>query len=57
MIMMVVDDVAARFRQRARECRQMADEVRENDWREMLLGLAQDLEDEADKIDGENEPD
>jgi hypothetical protein len=57
MIMMVVDDVATRFRQRARECRQMADEVRENDWREMLLGLAQDLEDEADKIDGENEPD
>lgn len=35
----------------------MADEVREDDWRKTLLGLAQDLEDEADKIDGENEPD
>ena len=46
-------DTAARFRKRAAECRQMAEEVREPDWIEVLLGLAQDLEHEADKMDGE----
>ena len=46
---------AARFRKRARECRRMATEVRENDWRETLLGLAQDLENEAGRIDAEKE--
>lgn len=46
-------ETSARFRARARECRQMAEEVREPDWRETLLGLAQDLEDEADKIEAE----
>ena len=44
---------AARFRRRAAECRQMAEEVREPDWRRLLLDLAQDLEDEADKMDSE----
>jgi hypothetical protein len=46
-------ETAARFRERARECRQMAKEVQEPDWRELLLSLAQDLEDEADRIDTE----
>lgn len=31
----------------------MADEVREPDWRNTLLELAKDLEDEADEIDAE----
>ena len=44
---------AARFRTRARECREMAAEVREPDWIKLLLELAQDLEDEADNIDAE----
>ena len=49
----VEEDTASRFRRRARECRQMAAEVKEPDWLRTLLDLAQDLEDEADKIDTE----
>ena len=48
------NETSARFRTRARECRQMAEEVRELDWRKTLLELAQDLEEEADKIDDED---
>ena len=44
---------AARFRQRARECRKIAEEAKSPAWRESLLSLAKDLEDEADKIDAE----
>jgi hypothetical protein len=47
------DDTAARFRMRARECRRMAEEVREPDWLRLLLELAGDLELEADKLDRE----
>lgn len=47
------DDTAARFRQRARECRLLAAETQSEDWRQSLLALAQDLEDEADQIDAE----
>ena len=46
-------DDASRFRKRARECRDMAVEAGGEDWRETLLALARDLEDEADKIDAE----
>lgn len=56
-VVTMVADSSALFRRRARECRQMAAEVREPDWRATLLGLAQDLEDEADKIDAEQKPD
>jgi hypothetical protein len=42
---------ATRFRKRARECRRIADEVREPSWLKALLALAKDLDDEADKID------
>ena len=49
------DATADRFRRRAAECRQMAEEVREPDWIQTLLELAQDLEDEADKIDAERD--
>ena len=41
------------FRERARECREVAEEVREPDWLKMLLELAEALEDEADMIDAE----
>jgi hypothetical protein len=44
-----VADDAARFRQRARDCRNMAAETKNEEWRHWLLGLAQDLEDEADR--------
>ena len=50
-----VDETSARFRKRARECRQMAEEVREPDWRNLLLELAQDLEGEADNIQNEQD--
>lgn len=52
----VVTNSAALFRMRARECRRMAAEVKAPDWRNTLLSLAQDLEDEADQIDAENKP-
>ena len=32
----------------------MAEEVKEPDWIKWLLGLAEDLENEADKIEDEN---
>lgn len=51
----MADDTAARFRRRALQCREMAAEVQEPDWRETLLGLAKDLEDEARKIDSETQ--
>jgi len=56
-IMDTVEDTAARFRRRARECRDMAQEVQEADWRNTLLGLAQDLVEEADRIDAERASD
>jgi hypothetical protein len=48
-----MNDTAQRFRKRARECRRMAEEVREPDWLNTLLKLAKELEDEADKIEAE----
>ena len=47
------EDTVARFRERARKCREIAAEVRTDDWRQALLTLAQDLDDEADKIEAE----
>lgn len=47
------DDTATRFRKRTRECRDLAAEAESDDWRQSLQNLAQDLEDEADRIDGE----
>ena len=45
------DITAVGFRKRALECRQIAAEVQEPDWRASLLELAQDLETEADAMD------
>ncbi len=50
------DDTATRFRERARKCREIAAVVKTDDWRESLLTLAQDLENEAAKIDEEDDP-
>lgn len=36
---------------RARECREIADEVQEPDWRETLLKVASDLENEAQRME------
>lgn len=48
-------DDANRFRERARECRNIASESKSQNWRESLLALAKDLEDEADDLDREEE--
>lgn len=47
------DDTAARFRKRAQECRDLAADARSDDWRESLLALAEDLDEEADRIEAE----
>ena len=49
-----LEDVSARFRRRARECRDLAEQARTDEWRELLLALAKDLEGEADAIDNED---
>lgn len=46
---------SARFRKRARQLRQISQEVQEPDWRNTLLELAQDLEDEAKILDENGE--
>ena len=46
---------ADRFRKRAQECRQMAQEVREPDWIKKLLAIAEDLEGEVNKIEAAND--
>lgn len=48
-----VGEDADRFRARARECRDVAAEAKDEEWRQQLLTLARDLEDEADRIDCE----
>lgn len=45
---------AQHFRERARKCREVAEEVREPNWLKLLLELAEDLEDEANKIEAED---
>jgi hypothetical protein len=49
----MANDVAMRFRERARACRDLADEAGRTEWRSWLLDTAKDLEDEADEIDSE----
>ena len=45
------EDDAKRFRRRAAECRSLAAQAGNAEWRQSLLELAQDLENEADEID------
>jgi alkyl sulfatase BDS1-like metallo-beta-lactamase superfamily hydrolase len=42
------------FRKRARKCRDIAQGAKNADWRKLLLTLARELDDEADKIDSES---
>ena len=49
----VQKDDAKRLRERARECRRISGEAYSTEWRNSLLALAKDLEDEANKIDVE----
>ena len=46
-------DDASRFRNRAEQCRKIAAEAGSKLWRNELLGLAKDLDDEADELDRE----
>ena len=46
-----MSDDAARFRKRARQCRDLARHAKEEEWRKSLEALAQDLEDEADRLE------
>ena len=43
---------AARFRRRARQCRELAQDESDRDMRQTLLTVAEDVEKEADEIDG-----
>lgn len=53
----MMGDVADRFRKRARECRELAAQARTEQWRQSLLTLAQDLDDEAANVDAEENED
>jgi hypothetical protein len=46
-----MDGDAKRFRERARECRNLVDNARDPEWRRALNDIADDLETEADKIE------
>jgi hypothetical protein len=46
-------DYAARFRQRAEQCRHLAERARDEYSRSTLSRMATELDDEADKIEGE----
>ena len=46
-------DDADRFRKRAEECRRIAANAKDEEWRKSLLDLARDLDEEADRIDRE----
>jgi hypothetical protein len=48
-------EVSDRFRARARECRKLADAISEGPERNSLNEIADDLEEEADKLDAEEE--
>jgi vacuolar-type H+-ATPase subunit H len=49
-----MSDDAERFRMRARECRELAPKARVEEVRRYLSSLADELEEEADKISFEN---
>lgn len=51
----MVGDVSRSFRNRASDCRNLAAQAGSEEWRNSLLSLAKDLEDEADKIDAEGD--
>jgi hypothetical protein len=48
-----MEDDAAHLRKLAHECRQVAAQAKDPQWRESLLTLAKDLDEEADTADAE----
>ena len=46
-------DEAARFRSKARQCRDLAIRARDEEDRLQLIQIARDMDDEADKIEAE----
>jgi hypothetical protein len=48
-----MSDDADRFRKRAKECRRLAGDARDEETRAQLSQMAKELEEEADKIEAE----
>jgi hypothetical protein len=53
MIMRDVGDAAERFRRRALECRQLAANARDAYWRDKLMEIADQLDQEAEVVEAE----
>ena len=51
-----MSDDAARFRERARKCRELAKQAKDEDWRHALEALATDLEEEAARVESDSGP-
>jgi hypothetical protein len=49
-----MNEDAERFRSRARDCRRLADDAREEEWRRTLSEMATELDGEADRLDDED---
>ena len=47
---------ASRFRERARQCRQLAKDARDDEARKTLNEMGDELDEEADRIDAEEAP-
>ena len=47
-------DEAEGFRRRARECREIAERANDGEWRRMLVSIAEELDEEADRIDADD---
>lgn len=47
----LTEDAVSRFRMSAKECRALAEQSTDPEWRKWLLDLAQDLEVEARKLE------
>ena len=51
----MAENAATRFRRRASECRALANQSKNPEWREWLLVLARDLDSEVAKLEAEVE--
>lgn len=48
-----MSDEAKRFRDRAKDCRDLAGATYDDRWRQTLLNMAEDFEEEADRVEAE----
>lgn len=48
-----MSDEDKRFRDRAKDCRDLAGVTYDDSWRQTLLNMAEDFEEEADRIEAE----